>query len=209
MSVLHGGGSSSNRHDQYGQTVNSQLGTLNIHDPSINHRGEVHFPEWFVAMDKLLSSFAKGEPKDAEMNLAESAPCLGWKIIAARQTKASAASQLFSTSAVQHSNVVIVLPSDVYIPTLKNKMYMGVNIEKVTICRFGNYGGDDPVLPVHRVRFTNCKIETMESTEDNDKYVLTLRPDTMAEKIFQREQTGGMKGVNETTWNFVTGSVDL
>ncbi len=85
--------------------------SIPVVDPRIRHINNVTTPEWMISIDKFLTSNVEGYETYTEL--------FGWFAEQARLTKGNTATQLFSTSAVQHSNIMVVIPNGMYLPLLR------------------------------------------------------------------------------------------
>lgn len=181
--------------DQYRSHSLANRGTLiPAVDPNIKHTNNVSTPEWMIQIDDLLSSTIE--------NFEGFADLLGWHAEQARLTKGRTANQLFSTAAVQHSNVLIVLPAGIYIPTLETKMNSGANIALIKIVRLANIG--DLKVSLQEIEYTNCKIDSME--QHLDEIVISFRPETRQNTIFKYKQDGTKEGQAVSKYDYTTGA---
>lgn len=184
-----------NYHNKSGE---SQLSIDSLSIPMVNnqihHNNRVTTPEWMIQMDSFLSSSVEGFDNFAEL--------YGWSAEQARLTKGNTADQFFSTASVQHSNIIVVLPAGIYIPTLETKMNMGSNIALIKIVRLSNNG--DTKQSNQEIEFTNCKIESMR--QELDKIIVSFRPETRQNKIIQYGQDGSKMGQAVTKYDYTTGT---
>ncbi len=174
--------------------VNGHAITIPTVDPNIGHQNRISTPTWMILIDDLMSSSIENFEDHAEL--------YGWYAEQARITEGSGANNLFSTSAVQHSNVVVVIPNNIYGPTLEFKMNSGANIAKIHIVRLGNYG--DLKLSMQEITYTNCRIESMQ--QELDRLILTFRPETRENKVIKYKQDGTKEGQAVTKYDYTTGA---
>ncbi len=165
-------------------------------DPKIAHKGSVTTPEWMISIDDLLSSTIEDYEQYCEL--------LGWYAEQARITKGNTANQLFASATVQHSNIIVIVPNGTFGPTLENKMNTGSNLSEVTISRLANMGEMKVLL--QEIKFTNCKIETIQ--QQLDKLVLTLRPETRENTVYQYDQSGQKEGQTVSKFDYTTSKSD-
>jgi len=163
-------------------------------NPNIRHTNNVSVPEWMIKIDDLLSSTIT--------NLEAYSELLGWHAEQARLTKGRVGGQLFSTAAVQHSNVLIVMPAGIYIPTLETKMNTGANIGLIKIVRLANIG--NLKVSLQEIEFTNCKIDSME--QQLDEIIISFRPAARKNTIIQYKQDGSKKGQAVSKFDYTTGA---
>ncbi|AIK95579.1 hypothetical protein [Candidatus Odyssella acanthamoebae] len=185
----------SHNYTQYGSIplVGDQNVSIPVVDPRIKHLNSVTTPEWMISIDKLLSSNIEGYETFTEL--------YGWFAEQARLTKGSTASQLFSTSAVQHSNILIVIPNGLYLPMLETIMNTGSNLSAIKIVRLANI--TDLKIPIQEVDYTNCKVESIQ--QKLDEIILSIRPETRMNTVIQYAQDGSKLGQNVSFFDYVTG----
>lgn len=185
----------SHNYTQYGHVSLTGDRSINIPvvDPKIQHTNSITTPEWMISIDNLLSSNVDGYETYAEL--------FGWFAEQARLTKGSTASQLFSTAAVQHSNVLIVIPNGMYLPQMEVVMNSGANISTVKIVRLANI--TDLKVPLQEVEYTNCKIDSIQ--QQLDEIIISIRPETRMNTVIQYGQDGGKLGQNVSYFDYVSG----
>lgn len=161
-------------------------------DPNIRHTGRVTTPEWMIQIDDLLSSTIE--------NFEDYGELYGWYAEQARLTQGNTGSQLITTAAAQHSNVLIVLPAGIFIPTLETKMNTGANIALIKIVRLANVG--DLKVSLQEIEFTNCKIETMQ--QQLDEIIISFRPESRQNTIIKYKQDGSKEGQAVSKFDYTT-----
>lgn len=185
----------SHNYTQYGNIplAGDQNISIPVVDPRIKHTNSVTTPEWMISIDKFLTSNVEGYEGFTEL--------FGWFAEQARLTKGSTATQLFSTSAVQHSNIMIVIPNGMYLPLLETVMNSGSNIGAVKIVRLANIS--DLKIPIQEVDYTNCKIDSIQ--QKLDEIIMSIRPETRMNTVIQYAQDGSKLGQNVSFFDYVTG----
>ena len=184
----------STNNDQYNlRSLSDRSSSVRMVDPSIRHTNNVSTPEWMIKIDDLLSSTIEKFEGFADL--------YGWHAEQARLTKGRLANQLFSTAAVQHSNVLIVLPLGIYIPMLETKMNSGGNIALIKIVRLANVG--DLKVSLQEVEYTNCKIDSME--QQLDEVIISFRPEARQNTIIKYAQDGSKKGQAVSKFDYTKG----
>ncbi|AIK95578.1 hypothetical protein [Candidatus Odyssella acanthamoebae] len=190
---------------QYGQSPVIGAGmNVPIHAPTIQHTSHVATPEWMVMIDDLLSSTIEGSPDGTDADLTQCAELLGWYSEQARLTKGNTANQLFSTSAVQHSSVVIAIPMGDYVASLENKMNTGSNIAAIKLIRLANI--TDLKVPLQFITYTNCRIESTQ--QQLDKLILSFRPETRQNTVVKYGQDGQKVGNNVSFFDYTKGTAE-
>lgn len=179
--------------EQYGlrNLANKSL-SIPVVDPRIKHTNNVSTPEWMILMDTYLSSTIKKYELFAEL--------YGWHAEQAHLTKGRTANQLFSTATVQHSNVLVVLPAGIYIPTLEAKMNSGANILGVVIVRLGNMG--DMNVKLQTIAYTNCKIDSIQ--QQLDEVIISFRPESKLNTIYKYNQKGRLEGQSVSFFDYTS-----
>lgn len=177
-------------------TLGDRSISIPIVNPSIQHTNNISTPEWMIQMDDLLSSTIE--------NFEDFGELYGWYAEQARLTQGHTANQLISTSAVQHSNILVVLPVGIYIPSLENKMNSGANIASILIVRLMNVG--DMKEKQQMVLFNDCKIESMQ--QQLDQTIISFRPTARTNIIFKYSQAGELEGQSVSFFDYTTGKND-
>ena len=200
-----GGMTHSTMQDSVGQMTGAGFGIgIPQHSPQIVHTSHVSTPEWMVMIDDLLSSTIDGAPDGTDADLTQCVELLGWYSEQARLTKGNTANQLFSTSAVQHSSVLIAIPIGDYVASLETKMYSGSNIAAIKLIRLANI--TDLKVAIQYITYTNCRIESTQ--QQLDKFILSFRPETRQNTIVQYNQDGTAKGNNVSYFDYTTGKIE-
>jgi len=176
------------------KTLSNHSTSIPIVTPQIKHTNNVSTPEWMILMDTYLSSTVKKFELYTEL--------YGWHAEHARLTKGRVAGQLFSTAAAQHSDVLVVLPAGIYIPTLETKMNSGTNIKGIVIVRIGNIGNQN--LKLQTIAYTNCKIEWIQ--QQLDELIISFRPTNRLSTIYKYNQAGRHQGQSVSFFDYTTGS---
>ena len=182
-------------HDRY-KTSNlaNAAGFIPMVDSDIRQMNHITTPEWMIQIDDLLSSTIEKFEKFSEL--------YGWSAEQGRLTKGHTSNNLFSTAAVQHSNVRIVLSAGIFIPTLDTKMNTGANISLIKIVRLANVG--DMKVSLQEIEYKNCKIESME--QQLDHLIISFRPETRQNKIIKYKQDGSKEGQAVSKFDYTKGT---
>ena len=186
----------SHNYGQYGSQnlIGDRDVSIPVVDPNIKHTGSIASPEWMIKIDDLLTSTIDGFEGYCEL--------YGWFAEQARLTKGNTVGQLFSTSAVQHSNILVVVPNGMYLPLLETKMNSGSNISMVRIVRLSNI--TDYLLPVQEIEYQNCKVDSIQ--QKLDEIILSIRPETRTNIVTQYGQDGGKLGQNVSRFDYTKGA---
>ena len=192
---------------QHGSQYSQQNGIPRFR-PNIEHKGATTTPEWMVQIDEYLSSTIEGTAENplpegaGPIDFTICAELFGWRDEQARLTKASTASQLFSSASVQQSTVGIIIPSASYIPNLEQLMYTGGNIREIHLVRLGNI--EQLNVPLQIISYTTSKIETLQ--QELDEMILYFRPATRQNTNYKYSQEGLLEGQNVSSFDFIRGT---
>ena len=180
---------------QYGaQSFGSH--TVQQADHNIGFLGNVKTAEWMLKIDDILSSTVSEYEDYAE--------CFGWFAEQSRVTSGSTSNQLITSSTVQHSNVIVMIPTGIYDPVLEKNMNSGVNMQEMTIVRLAHVGEERK--PLQTLKFTNVKMETKR--QEHDFLILSFRIETRENTNFQYDQDGTPKGQSVTFFDYTKNSSD-
>lgn len=156
----------------------------------------VKSPEWMVMMDDFTASSIEGYEGYAEL--------FSWSASHGRISKGESGNNYFSTSALVHSPVELVLVNNIYAANLDNKLASASNIAEITIIRLVNVG--DLKQVAQEVKFFNCKIEIIKHSGD---YIsVSFRPEKRTNTINQYDQTGAKQGQAVSSIDYTTGAVE-
>ncbi len=164
-----------------------------IVDSDMGYNESISVPEWMIQVDDILSSSIKNFENFSEL--------YGWYSDRSRLTKGRTANNLFSTSAIQHSNVLAVLPAGIYFPTLENKMNRGTNISFVLLVRLTNVGQTREIQQI--ILYTDCKIESIQ--QQLDEIIVSFRPESCTNIIFKYTQQAVLEGQSVSFYDYVKG----
>jgi len=119
---------------------------------------------FIVSMDKMLSSKIDG--------CEDFAPLLWFTSIEQRVSSGKSAGDFKASATLAHSLLELHIPTDSYMPTLRQALRDNKNIKEVYVSRSGNLDGASN-QELYGSKFKDCKIEAIE--EFPDKLVLHVR----------------------------------
>jgi hypothetical protein len=156
--------------------------TVDVKPPVTDGNVGVKSTEWMVQIDDILSSFVEQCESYAEL--------FGWFCKSHRYTTGDISNLLFTSSALNHSDVAIIIPNGAYAPTLEVKMNTGAMLKKINIVRIGNIG--DLKIMFQQVTFEQCRIQSYE--QQLDRLILTFNVTTRTNTVFAFGQDGKALG---------------
>lgn len=174
-------------------TVGGDLISIPMIDPKLRLPNQVTTPEWMIAIDDLLISTIKGYETYSEL--------FGWHAESSRETKGNVSGDLVSNAAVKQSDVIIVIPMGIYMPTMDNMMQTGKVLELVSIVRLANIA--DLKIPVQTIEFANCQICKIQQRLETA--VITIRPVKRTNTVYQYGQDGLKTGQTVSEFDYTKG----
>lgn len=155
-------------------------------------------PAWGVSMkceDKeILSSTvatdSKQQRRDKNIKYENFAELYGFHVSSFRYTLSDQANQLYTSSAIMHEDVVIVIPNAGYAINIENAMNAGNLINEVHLICYGWFKG---ALDISQsVKFLNCYIVTV--THDLDRLIVRFRANSKVHTYYNWKQDGTPNG---------------
>lgn len=149
---------------------------------------------FLLSMDDMLSSKIDGHEKFA--------PLLWFTSIEERVSSGKSAGDFKASATLAHSLLEVHIPTDSYMPTLRQALRDNTNIKEVYISRVGNL--DKAVnQELYGSKFGDCKIEAIE--ESPDKLVLRIRIFTRSDQAIVVDTTGTAGAANTASgWDYST-----
>lgn len=171
---------------------NTRTGYMPESDHQIRHDRTIHTPEWMIRMDGILSSTVKDYEQYAELQ--------GVFFEASRSTLGRISNQLFTSGAMQHSDIVVKVPTGAYIADLKVKMNDGSTIQEVSIVQLGHKG--DQRVKFLEIVHKNCKIQSYQM--QMTAVLITYRFEEETLTGTQHNQAGEEQGKRQSVTNYTT-----
>lgn len=162
-------------------------------DPKLRQENQITTPEWMVSIGDLLTSTIKSYENYTEL--------FGWHSEHSRETRGNVSGDLVSNAAVKQSDVIIIIPMGIYIPTLDNMMTNGKVLEFVTIVRLAN--NEDKKVPIQTIEFADCQLCKIEQRLADA--VITFRPVKRTNTITQYGQNGLKLGQTVSEFDYSKG----
>ena len=149
---------------------------------------------FLVKMDAMLSSQVAG--------CEDYAPLLWFTSIEERVSLGKSAGDFKASATLVHSLLELHIPTDSYMPTLRQALRDGTNIKEVWVSRGGNLNGAVN-QELYNSKFGDCKIEAIE--EFPDKLVLRVRIFTRSDMAIAVDTTGTAGPGNKASgWDYST-----
>lgn len=155
-------------------------------------------PWWGISMkceDKeILTSTVETDSKktrrDKTIKYENFAELYGFHISSFRYTLSDQANQLYTSSAIMHEDVVVIIPNAGYGINIENAMNVGNLINEVHIICYGWFKGTLDIS--QSVKFLNCYIITV--THDLDRLIVRFRAHAKVYTYFHWTQDGKPEG---------------
>jgi hypothetical protein len=149
---------------------------------------------FLISMDKMLSSKIDG--------CEDFAPLLWFHSVEERISSGKSAGDFKASATLAHSLLEVHIPTDSYMPTLRQALRDNTNIKEVYISRGGNLDGAVN-QELYGSKFGDCKIEAIE--EFPDKLVLRIRIFKRSDKAIVVDTTGTAGPANTASgWDYST-----
>ena len=151
---------------------------------------------FLLQLDDMLSSSIDGYEC--------SAPLLWFTSREERVSSGKSAGDFKASATLAHSLLELHIPTDSYMPTLRQAMRDNTNIVEVTIRRVGHTDGSTNT-ELYSSTFGDCKIDCIE--EFPDKIILLVRIFTRSDEAIAVDTTGaGGEGNTASSWDYSTNS---
>lgn len=179
--------------------VDSVIGNI-VHSTTQTHPATYSPPvgsvttSFLVSMDSLLSGTVDGFDKCA--------PLLWFRSMEERVSSGKSAGDFKASATLAHSLVELHVPTDSYMPTLRQTLRDNANIKEIKIIRLGHLNGETN-KELYSSTFGDCKIEAIE--EFPDKLVVHFRIFTRADKAIAVDTKSAAGAANTASaWDYST-----
>jgi hypothetical protein len=160
---------------------NLKIATIDVSDADPNKRG-VRSPEWMIKIDDLLKSDVDGFNDHCEL--------FGWYGESSRLTTGDISGQLFTSSTLSHSDVVLLLPNGGHGAQIETKMNIGMPLENIVIARLGNV--QNLKVKLQKIEFKHCRIQAFQ--QQLDRLYVFISPTIKTNTVFVYGNDGTNKG---------------
>ncbi len=169
-------------------------GTTQTHEGTNNPVMGSVTTSFLVSMDKMLSSKID--------SCEDFAPLLWFTSTEERVSSGKSAGDFKASATLVHSLLELHIPTDSYMPTLRQALRDNTNIKEVWVSRGGNLDGAVN-QEIYNSKFKDCKIEAIE--EFPDKLVLRIRIFGRSDWAIAVDTTGAAGAANTASgWDYST-----
>ena len=149
---------------------------------------------FLLRMEDMLSSSVD--------SFEEYAPLLWFNSTEERVSSGKSAGDFKASATLAHSLLELHIPTDSYMPTLRQALRDNTNIPEVKIVRVGHTDGATNT-ELYSSTFGDCKLEAIE--EFPDKIILHVRIFTRADEAIAVDTTGAEgEGNTASSWDYST-----
>lgn len=121
-----------------------------------------------------------------------------------RETSGHVAAERFTSSAITHTEVSILIPAGSFTPILRRNLNNGTTISEIIILRIGNLS---EMKALQKFTYTDCILT--HATQHFDFFGLSFRFTIVTEENFDFDQDDGTnKGQNACTVDYAASTVD-
>lgn len=133
---------------QYGSQGHLTLGNVPLDIPVLRQSGSpsLRAPEWMVEIPDITKSNVAGFETYAEL--------FDWHAEYSRHTLGHTANEMFTTAAIEHTEVSLLIPAGTFTAKVRQKLNNGGVNATITIVRLGNL--TDLKKPLQKITYTNC-----------------------------------------------------
>jgi hypothetical protein len=176
------------------QLGNFIKGTTQTHEGTYSPPMGSVTSSFFISLDDMLRSTVDKFDKCASL--------LWFTSIEERVSSGKSAGDFRASATLSHSLLELHVPTDSYMPTLRQALRDNTNIKKVIVTRVGHADGTSNT-ELYSSTFTDCKLEAIQ--EFPDKLVLHVRIFTRSDKAIAVDTKGTAGAANTASgWDYST-----
>lgn len=175
----------------------SGLEIATVETPEYDEATYTRTPEWMIRMDKILNSQITVDDGESSRNYCE---LFGWHAETGRTTVGARSSQRFTSAAVRHSNVSIIVPAGSFFPILETYQNLGKVIKQVRILRLAHML--ETKKRMQQVTFGLCYIQSIK--QQLDRLIIDLEVAERENKIFLYNEDGTAKGQTVSQFDYIS-----
>ncbi|MGV8947938.1 MAG: hypothetical protein ACOH2E_01000 [Candidatus Paracaedibacter sp.] len=169
-------------------------GTTQTHEGTNNPPMGSVTTSFLLSMDDMLSSSVD--------SFETFAPLLWFNSREERVSSGKSAGDFKASATLAHSLLELHIPTDSYMPTLRQALRDNTNIVEVKIVRVGHTDGSSNT-ELYSSTFGDCKLDGIE--ESPDKLILYVRIFTRADEAIAVDTTGASgEGNTASSWDYST-----
>ena len=162
------------------------LGNVVLSKPLLRQYGSptVKSPEWVVEIPDVTKSTIEGFETYAEL--------FDWHAEYSRHTLGHPGNEMFTSAAIEHTEVSLLIPAGTYTALIRQKLNNGAVIATVTIKRLGNM--TDLKKPLQTLTYSNCIFT--RASQSGDYFAVAFRFVKVHEENVEISQTDESAGGN-------------
>lgn len=132
----------------YGSQGFLPLGSVNLFVPTLRQSNQPtqRAPEWMVEIPDITKSNVADFDTYAEL--------FDWHAEYSRHTLGHTGNEMFTSAAIEHTEVSLLIPAGTYTAKVRQKLNNGAVNATITIVRLGNL--TDLKKPLQKITYTNC-----------------------------------------------------
>ncbi len=155
-------------------------------------------PEWMIKMDDLLVSEVEVEDDDGKSKTY--CELFGWHAETNRNSSGARSSQRYTTAAIQHSNVTVIIAAGSFFPILEQKQNKGEPIEKIRIVRLAHIR--ETKRRLQQITFGQCYIVSIK--QKLDQIFVEFEVANRENKSCLYDNDGNPKGSTVTGFDYIS-----
>lgn len=162
----------------HGSGESLRLGNVLLNKPVLLQSGHPsqRAPEWMVEIPDVTKSNVESFETYCEL--------FDFHFEYSRHTLGHTGSEMFTSAAIEHTEVSILIPAGTYTAKVRQKLNTGATIPTITIKRLGNM--TDLKKPLQALTYTQCLFTRV--TQDGDYFGIAFRFIKVKEENFEIQQ---------------------
>ena len=158
-----------------------QIGNVSLELPTLRQSSHPsqRAPEWMVEIPDIT----KGNVADFETYC----ELFNWHAEYSRHTLGHTGNELFTTAAIEHTEVYILIPAGTYTAKVRQTLTTGKNIPTITLKRLGNM--TDLKKPLQTLTYSSCLLT--RAAQKDDYFAISFRFVKIKEENFEIKQDAG------------------
>ncbi len=175
-----------------------RLGNVALAVPVLAQNGNstIRAPEWMVEIKDITKSNVADFDTYAELF------DFHWEY--SRHTLGHPGNEMFTSAAIEHTEVSILIPAGTYTAILRQKLNNGTVIPEITIIRLGNM--TDLKKPLQKTTYSNCIFT--RASQSYDYFAIAFRFTKVKEENFEfKQEDEGAGGTNAAEIDYAATTV--
>lgn len=152
--------------EQYSQFNSGvRVGNVVLSKPILRQYGTptIKAPEWVVEIPDITKSNVDGFETYSEL--------FDWHAEYSRHTLGHPGNEMFTSAAIEHTEVSLLIPAGTYTALIRQKLNNGAVIETITIKRLGNM--TDLKKPLQTITYSDCIFT--RASQSGDYFAVSFR----------------------------------